>query len=328
MAILDELLQESYHYGSSPFKDISRNEHLRTFLFGYPISHSLAPVLHSTVWRRLNLPWTYTLVESLTKDDFTPILQSKEFIGAAVTMPHKIAMLDSVDGHMESASVIGAINTIFVRCDDTGNRKRIGANTDCIGIYEAVQRSFPGGSSEIKCSPGLVVGGGGACRSAVYALWKYFGVQAIYLVNREPGEVERVISSMSAAGVTAKLTHIQSVEQAEGCRGVVSIIGAIPDIPPTTEAERTVQQILLEFLRKEQKGYLVDMCYHPRPLTRLVQSGREHGWNVTLGTEPLIYQAIAQQVLWLEMNVSNSIVTEVSNMVRGEAVSRFQDLEV
>lgn len=57
-------------------------------------------------------------------------------------MPHKASVMAVVDDMMQDSRVIGAINTIIVRCDKSGRRLRIGANTDCIGIYEALQRTF------------------------------------------------------------------------------------------------------------------------------------------------------------------------------------------
>ncbi|KIX04854.1 uncharacterized protein Z518_05725 [Rhinocladiella mackenziei CBS 650.93] len=326
MTLTANLLEESRHYGDSLFRALSEKESLKTFLFGYPISHSLAPILHSTIWDRLNMTWTYSFVESLDKKDFLPSLGSPEFVGAAVTMPHKISMMENVDDLTESAQMIGAINTIFVRCDKRGNRQNIGANTDTIGIYEAFERNFPGSSKEIGTHSGLIVGSGGACRSAIYALWKHFHVQEIYLVNRATEEVENVISWMLDAGMTPMITHIQTVEEAKACSGVSSIIGTIPDIPPKTAAEIVVQQIVTEFLHKEKKGYLMDMCYFPHPLTRLIRSGLESGWTVIPGIEPLIYQGIAQQALWLEREVDDSVAVDAAQRVRHRCGIQSSDL--
>ncbi|KIX96433.1 uncharacterized protein Z520_07699 [Fonsecaea multimorphosa CBS 102226] len=317
ISITSQVLRESYEYGDSPHNSSSRKEQLKTFLFGYPISHSLAPTLHSTIWERLQVPWTYSLVESLDMRDFLPKLNSTQFVGSAVTMPHKVSVLDVVDDTMEDARMIGAINTIIVRCDKSGRRQRIGANTDCIGIYEALERNFPNASEEIGSRPGLVIGGGGACRSALYALWKFFNIQELYLVNRAEDEAENVISSFRAAGVTAKITHVQTVEQAKACcLGVASVIGTIPDIPPKTAAEAVVDQIVMEILHKPTKGYLMDMCYTPKPVTHLLRAGLENGWSVITGIEPLIYQGIAQQVLWLEMEIDHLPVEEAARRVR------------
>jgi quinate dehydrogenase len=48
---------------------------LRTYLFGYHLRNSLSPLLHATLFESLNIPWTYTIVESTDKNDFLPKLK-------------------------------------------------------------------------------------------------------------------------------------------------------------------------------------------------------------------------------------------------------------
>jgi quinate dehydrogenase len=48
--------------------------------------------------------------------------------------------------------------------------------------------------------PGVVIGGGGTCRAAVYASKVYLGCEEVYLVNREQGECETVIADCKAKG--------------------------------------------------------------------------------------------------------------------------------
>jgi hypothetical protein len=50
-------------------------------LFGYPISHSLAPLLHNTVFGGLNLPWDFDFLESKDIEEFLLILRSTECYG-------------------------------------------------------------------------------------------------------------------------------------------------------------------------------------------------------------------------------------------------------
>src|SRR6266536_3580997 len=89
--------------------------HRRTYLFGHPISHSVSPIFHNLVFETLNLPWSYTLLESRNVRDLQRVVQLSDFIGSAVTMPNKIIVMKLMDELTEEATVIGAINTIFVR---------------------------------------------------------------------------------------------------------------------------------------------------------------------------------------------------------------------
>ena len=58
-------------------------------------------------------------------------------------MPHKITFTREVDELTEEGSVIGAINTIFMRKDHEGRTRYIGTNTDCIGVRDAFLQNCP-----------------------------------------------------------------------------------------------------------------------------------------------------------------------------------------
>ena len=101
--------------------------------------------------------------------------------GASVTMPHKVAILKHLDGLTEEGRDVGAVNTLFIQQDASGNRLYMGTNTDVIGIRDAFAYNVDPAKFENR--PALVIGGGGAARSAVYALRKWMKAIAIYLVS-------------------------------------------------------------------------------------------------------------------------------------------------
>jgi quinate dehydrogenase len=96
-------------------------------------------------------------------------------------MPHKVAILKHLDGLTDEGKDVGAVNTLFIREDSTGKRLFMGTNTDVIGIRESFLRNAKPESFQNR--PALVIGGGGAARSAVYALRKWMKVGTIYLVS-------------------------------------------------------------------------------------------------------------------------------------------------
>lgn len=273
----------------------------RTYLFGYPLKHSLAPLLHSTIFKNLSVPWSYELIESTDKADFLPKLRSEDCAGAAVTMPHKVAWINECDELTEEARAIGAINTVYIRPDPlTGERKYIGTNTDCIGVREAFLQAFPGVLSFSTGKPAMVVGGGGACRSAVYALHAWLGASEIYMVNRLKEEVDAVAESFQALEGGPKITFISSVEEAANLPAPALVVGTVPDFPPSTEGEVISRAIIEKFLEKDQKGYVLEMCYHPNIVTSFYELAERNGWKVVPGTEAMIHQGIAQEVLWMQ----------------------------
>jgi quinate dehydrogenase len=216
-------------------------------------------------------------------------------------MPHKVSFMTECDRVTDEALAIGAINTIFIRKDPRSNEKLyIGTNTDTIGIREAFLQNFPSITSQSTDKPALVVGGGGACRSAIYALWESLRASKIYLVNRLKSEVDTIMESFKSTLPECKLIHISSVEQVQGLETPVVIVGTVPDIPPTQPNEILARDIVEAILGLGPKGFVLEMCYHPDPDTEFFRLAVRSGWKVVPGVEAMVHQGIAQQVLWLE----------------------------
>ncbi|KAH8712039.1 hypothetical protein GQ44DRAFT_812862, partial [Phaeosphaeriaceae sp. PMI808] len=143
------ILKVSYAYRSSPLTEASLTKPRKTFLFGYPIVHSLAPKLHATLFKGLNVPWTYQLLETQGSSLFPPALKASACIDCAIAMPYRVS-LNAVDAITEEARMIGAINTVFQRKSAIGEIQYIGTNTDCVGVREAFLQNCPGNLSESR----------------------------------------------------------------------------------------------------------------------------------------------------------------------------------
>ncbi|KAJ5930143.1 NAD(P)-binding protein [Penicillium verhagenii] len=216
-------------------------------------------------------------------------------------MPYKVTLMSAVDDLTDEGRIIGAINTVFIRKTSDGRRRYIGTNTDCVGVREAFLQNYPGILSQSVGKPGLVNGGGGACRAAIYALWKWMGVSKIYIVNRLESEVKSIIDSFRATGFDGELVWVSSVEQAAALDAPVLCVGTVPDFPPVEDGEILARKIVETFLEKKEKGYVLEMCYHPKPRTEFFELCTRAGWEVIFGTESMVWQGVAQQVLWAEL---------------------------
>lgn len=73
-------------------------------------------------------------------------------------MPHKVAILQHLDGLTLEGASVGAVNTIFLQNDSTGKRCLIGTNTDVIGIRDAF--AYNADPEKFQDRPALVIGGG------------------------------------------------------------------------------------------------------------------------------------------------------------------------
>lgn len=221
-------------------------------------------------------------------------------------MPHKVAVIPMLDHLTPEAKAIGAVNTIFFSGD---GRELYGTNTDCIGIRDAFLNNYP---STISCRgrPGLVVGGGGTCRAAVYALQSFLGCSKIYIINRDPAEVDAVITECKARGVAQDLVHVSSLSQAQTLEPPGLIVSAVPDFEPVTDGEKTARQLLEYFLRypgQHGPGAIVEMCYHPSPDTRIAKLADQCRWQVIGGIEAMIGQGLEQARLWAGVEIDQGV---------------------
>ncbi|KIX08753.1 uncharacterized protein Z518_03410 [Rhinocladiella mackenziei CBS 650.93] len=260
----------------------------RLYIAGGPGGSSIAPPAHEFIARSLGKDWTMDFLQLNSPTEVIEIYRRPDFRGGVVTMPHKrsiIPMIDEVDNYVRALS---ACNLIY---PDLKGRL-CGTNTDWIGISESIlvheQEHLPGRIA-------LVYGAGGAARAAIYALLQILKCSQVYVINRDSKEVEDQVADVSKYNRTASLNvlHIQTVNRASTLSSPHFIVSTVPDQDAITEAEAEARKILVEFLSRESKGLLVDMCYHPLR-TRNVQLAEENGWRTVNGIEVIGYQLKTQ----------------------------------
>jgi len=287
----------------------------RGVLFGYPIAHSMSPLLHQTVFDSLNVPWDFQFLESKDIQQFLRILKSPECYGSAVTMPHKVAILPYLDGLTPEGNECGAVNTVIIRRKEDGSRSYIGHNTDVVGIRESFYQNVSNPDAVFHNRPGMVIGGGGAARSAVYTLRRMMQCKPVYLVNRDKVEVEAVIAECKSKGFGQNLIHVETVAEAKALQAPGAIVACVPDFPPKTENEIQARNVMETFLNKDHKGAILEMCYHPSPWTEIGKIAEDARWQVILGTEAMIYQGLEQDKLWTGKHLDELPLEKVKSAI-------------
>jgi len=209
-------------------------------------------------------------------------------------MPHKLAVIPHLDELTDEGREVGACNTIFFRYREDGTRVLVGTNTDVVGIRDSFYANVKSPDDCFHNRPGMVIGGGGAARSAVYALRKWMKASDIYLVNRDKAEVDAVISECKARGYGERLIHVATSEQAGELEGPGAVVACVPNFSPKTDSEVAARRVIEVMLKKQHKGAVLEMCYHPTVWTEIAEISMQAGWQVILGTEAMIYQGLAQ----------------------------------
>lgn len=232
-------------------------------------------------------------------------------------MPNKVAILPYLHGMTEECRDVGACNTIFLK-EEGGKRLLYGTNTDVIGIRESFLRNVLDPRSTIHGRPALVVGGGGAARSAIYALRKWMNVTGIYLVNRDAQEVRDMMKDSSLRGYGQDLVHIQTEEQARLTQTPGAVVACVPDLDPCSQEEKLARRILHILLSGGRPGVMLEMCYNPTPFTKLAALAEGLGWSVILGTEAMIWQGLEQDKYWTGRKAEEMPIRKLQALVDGE----------
>ena len=145
--------------------------------FGDPIEENPTRVMFEAAFRKLNLQWTYQNIH-VKKDDLEDAvkgLRAMNFSGINLTIPHKVRVLQYLDGVSEDAALMGAVNTVRRE----GSRL-IGENTDGKGFLTALTGDA---GVDPKGKKVVLLGAGGAARAVGVEL-ALAGARRIIIVNR------------------------------------------------------------------------------------------------------------------------------------------------
>ncbi|KAI7611293.1 shikimate dehydrogenase, partial [Hortaea werneckii] len=215
-------------------------------------------------------------------------------------------LLDEIDG---PAKVIGALNTVVPFEGPDGKTVLRGYNTDWQGMVLALRNAGAHGSAA-KQEAGMVVGGGGTARAALYAL-KEMGYSPIYLVGRNK---EKLAALTSAFSEDYNIHLLSTEEEASAIPADKQPVVAIGTIPGDSPIDPAMREILISILSvgttstahvagiaaTNSNKVLLEMAYKPA-VTSLMQLAQNSGWRTVPGLEALVGQGIHQFRLWTDI---------------------------
>lgn len=151
---------------------------IRLGVLGDPVAHSLSPEMQNAALRACEIDGQYARFHIRANELRSALrfLRDLDFVGANLTVPHKIAGFAQIDEADESASRAGAVNTIRVR-----DRKLIGSNTDGEGFLRAIRSEF---SVDVRDLRVMIIGAGGGTGRAIAWQCALENCERLVLVNR------------------------------------------------------------------------------------------------------------------------------------------------
>lgn len=247
-------------------------------VIGDPVAHSRSPAIHNAAFAHLGLHARYELWHTAAADLPVRIesLRAEHILGANVTLPHKLAVLELVDRLDPEVLVIGAANTIIREADGT----LTGANTDapaCLASLREDAGYDPAGATVV------ILGASGAARAAAVALVGA-GVARLFVVNRTLDKAEALLGDVLAAADTDPLLY--------------AIAPGDSDLPAAlAEASLLINATSLGWHGDESplaadlippSALVFDMVYRP---TRLLRDAAARGARTLDGAGMLVRQA-------------------------------------
>jgi shikimate dehydrogenase len=227
-------------------------------IMGYPVAQSLSPEMHNFAAAFHHLDFKYHRLEVHPNElrRITELIHHPNFVGANVTVPHKIDVADILDDLSDEAAVIGAVNTIVKSGD-----KRIGYNTDARGFLRPLEPF----KDRLRGRNAMIFGTGGATRAIVYAL-NQLGMENIWLVARQPDTIH--IADFFASKNIRTVSYKRWTTEADQVELVVNAtpIGMIPDIEqsPIEEHEKDalIGKIVYDIVYKPIDTKLLQYAHH------------------------------------------------------------------
>ena len=250
-------------------------------VIGSPIAHSKSPRLHRHWLAKYGIAGDYVPLH-VEKDDLRDVLRvlpKMGFVGANVTIPHKVAALEIADQVSDRASLIGAANTLIFHEDG----KIIADNTDGYGFLANLKQGAPDWRPDL--GPAAVLGAGGAARAVIVSLLDA-GAPEILLANRTRTKAD-VLRSEFGSRVRV-FEWVQAGNMIEAATTVVN----------TTSLGMLGSPDLRVPLDGLQPGTVVtDLVYNPRR-THLLDEAEKAGCSVVDGLGMLLHQGVPGFERW------------------------------
>jgi len=276
-------------------------------VLGWPVAHSLSPVMQNAAFHAMQLPWVYLPLPVEKAVDVAQVVSATRilpFVGFNVTMPYKRLMLDLCDEVVPLAQIAGAVNT--VRCEDG---KLIGYNTDGRGLLAALHEEAalnPEGRSF------TMLGSGGAAGAALAAMMMA-GAARVTVVSRDPEHARRLVDRMRPHAHGTELVALEAGPQ-NGAAFIEADV--VVNATPVGMTAGDPLPINPHWLHRGQ--IVCDMIYAPLR-TRLLEEAERAGAMVVGGLGMLVHQGAMALELW-NAGCNESVPRHVMRMAAEAAI--------
>jgi len=245
-------------------------------VIGWPIAHSLSPVLHGYWLDELAIDGAVVPLAVL-REDFARViegLQRAGFRGANITVPHKQAAF-ALAHYCDAAAIAAGAANLLVFHDDG----RIeGRNTDTVGLTNSLAESL----GTLTGRKAVLLGAGGAARGAVLAL-NALGAAKVHILNRHADNAEALARALQSL-VTCELVPGGFADWT-AVAGTVNLM-----INSTSAGMKDNPPLILDLAALNRDAAVLDIVYNPLE-TQLLKQAKARGHVAIDGLGMLMHQA-------------------------------------
>jgi shikimate dehydrogenase len=228
--------------------------------------------------------WRYTAfdVEPGELGAALDAMRAHGFVGVNLTVPHKVLAVGLVTGMDREGRHAGAVNTLQLH----GNGWR-GFNTDGYGLAEALREDL---GIELKGTPVLLVGAGGAARGAAAQCLRS-GCSGLWILNRSLPSLDALLAQMEPVSGDIPVLGLHASASMEGVPAGALVINA------TSAGLQPGEPAPVDLAAFPGTVAVYDMIYNPAT-TLLLDQARAIGIPCSNGLGMLVHQGAKALEIW------------------------------
>ncbi|HHV73764.1 shikimate dehydrogenase [Thermoanaerobacterium sp. R66] len=261
-------------------------------IIGYPIGHSLSPLIHNYAFENLDFNSVYVSFDVNEEDLKDAIIGIKALgiKGLNVTVPHKESVIKYLDRISDEAKLIGAVNTIK---NNSGSLE--GYNTDVTGFMESLKEH----NVDVVGKNAVILGAGGAAKAVAVGL-ALLGVKSIYVCNRSIDKAKELSIHMgnnfNIKSLGISYNDLNMLDEIDILINATSV-GMYPNVDVSPIGEDVVAKA----------KFVYDIIYNPEK-TLFLSYAEKYRIKYINGLDMLINQAIDSFKIWTGANFDKKII--------------------
>lgn len=273
-------------------------------IIGYPVEHSLSPLMHNTAFKELQVKAVYKLFP-LQEDELAQFFkdlrdESSPIFGLNVTVPYKEIVIEYLDSVTAFAKKALSVNTIVI--DE--NRKLIGYNTDGPGfLAHLVELGFNTRGKRI-----VILGAGGTTRAILASLCLIpERPESIRIYNRTQEKANRLVHDLSLHMDVSNVVVVASIDDLN-----IELSDLL--INTTSVGLNDSEDCLIDDQLLHADMLVYDVVYQPRE-TLLLKLAREKGAQTANGLGMLFYQGMLSLQHWAGQELPEDVKAKVRDVL-------------